>query len=55
MTFALRCFVSNPQAVPCDLDWSADPVAVVAASFAVAVLGLGFLALIYLLAKRGSR
>jgi hypothetical protein len=31
-----------------------DPVAVVAVSFAAAIMGLGFLALIYLLAKRGS-
>lgn len=51
MSFAFRCFASNPHSFPCDLDWSVDPVVGVAISFAAAVSALGFFALILLLAR----
>lgn len=50
MIFGLRCF-PNTQPIPCDLDWSVEAIVVVAALFAGAIVALGFLALLAVMAR----
>lgn len=54
VTFAVRCFATNPAFIPCDLDWSLDAVVGVAASMALAIAALGFFVMVYLLSKGRS-
>lgn len=53
MTFNCRTY-SSGNAWPCEPDFLMDPIETVAITFGVSLFGLGLLALIYLLAKRGS-
>lgn len=54
MTFAFKCFVTNPPATPCDVEWSVDPVVGVAAALAGAIAALGLFALLYMISRRSA-
>lgn len=51
MNFSCRTFASSGNAWPCDIDFAVDPVVGVAIAFGLAVVGLGLIAAVYLLAK----